>query len=94
MKTVSQREFRNHSAAIMDAVESGETFVVTRNGVEVAEVRPARPRRRPLTAEQLVARYRRLPTVDYEAMRKESDAFFGATEFIGGDDDPFERRRG
>ncbi|MFD5827787.1 type II toxin-antitoxin system Phd/YefM family antitoxin [Lentzea sp. NPDC060358] len=40
MKVISQREFRNHSAAVMDAVEAGETYHVTRNGVEVAELRP------------------------------------------------------
>lgn len=40
MKTISQREFRNHSAAVMDAVEAGGTYHITRNGVEVAELRP------------------------------------------------------
>ena len=40
MKVISQREFRNNSAAVMDAVEAGEVYHVTRNGVEIAEVRP------------------------------------------------------
>ncbi|MGS2806429.1 type II toxin-antitoxin system VapC family toxin [Nocardia sp. MW-W600-9] len=42
MRQISQREFRNNSAAIMDAVEAGETIRLTRNGVEIAgELDPA-----------------------------------------------------
>ncbi|CAG7652139.1 type II toxin-antitoxin system Phd/YefM family antitoxin [Actinacidiphila bryophytorum] len=92
MKTITQREFRNNSAAVMDAVEAGETYHITRNGTEVAELRPV-PRRRRLSAEELVERHRRLPRVDYARMRQEADEFFGADDRAG-DDDPFERRRG
>ncbi|WP_431043429.1 type II toxin-antitoxin system Phd/YefM family antitoxin [Streptomyces sp. P1-3] len=92
MKTITQREFRNNSAAVMDAVEAGETYHITRNGAEVAELRPIRRRRR-LSAEELVARHRRLPRVDSALMRKEADTFFGTEERIG-DDDPWERTRG
>ncbi|WP_442799859.1 type II toxin-antitoxin system Phd/YefM family antitoxin [Nocardia sp. NBC_01730] len=67
MKVITQREFRNNSAAVMDEVESGETFRVTRNGIEVAELRPVSRRQR-LTAEELVERHRRLPRVDYTLM--------------------------
>jgi antitoxin (DNA-binding transcriptional repressor) of toxin-antitoxin stability system len=45
VKVISQREFRNNSA-VMDAVEAGETYHVTRNGVEIAELRPLSHRRR------------------------------------------------
>ena len=76
MKTISQREFRNNSAAVMDAVEAGETYLVTRNGVEIAELRPLSRRRR-LTAEELVAKHRRLPRADHAQMRREADAVFG-----------------
>lgn len=92
MKVISQREFRNHSAAVMDAVEAGETYHVTRNGVEVAELRPL-PRRRRLTAEELVARHRTLPRVDHAVMRNEADEFFGDEDRVG-DFDPWERGRG
>ncbi|WP_225845738.1 type II toxin-antitoxin system Phd/YefM family antitoxin [Streptomyces sp. HPF1205] len=92
MKTITQREFRNNSAAVMDAVEAGDTYHITRNGVEVAELRPLRRRRR-LSAEELVARHRGLPRVDHEAMRREADELFGGEERVG-DDDPWERRRG
>lgn len=76
MKTITQREFRNNSAAVMDAVEAGETYLVTRNGVEVAELRPLARRRR-LSAEELIERHRRLPRVDHAEMRREADEVFG-----------------
>jgi prevent-host-death family protein len=91
MKIISQREFRNNSAAVMDAVEAGETFHVTRNGVEIAELRPLRRRQR-VSSEELIERLRKLPRVDYEEMRRESDEFFGEDRV--GDDDPWERARG
>jgi prevent-host-death family protein len=85
VKVITQREFRNNSAAVMDAVEAGETYHVTRNGVEVAEVRPLSRRRR-LTAEELVERHRRLPRVDHARMRQEADEFFGTEDRIGDGD--------
>jgi prevent-host-death family protein len=42
---ITQRELRNESAAVLREVEAGRTFVVTRNGTPVAELRPLRPRR-------------------------------------------------
>ncbi|MBV9023591.1 MAG: type II toxin-antitoxin system Phd/YefM family antitoxin [Streptomycetaceae bacterium] len=92
MKIITQREFRNNSATIMDAVEAGETYHITRNGTEVAELRPLR-RRPHLTAEELVARHRRLPPVDAARMRQEADDFFGLDDLVGSDD-PWEQRRG
>ncbi|GAB2992643.1 hypothetical protein GCM10023080_068150 [Streptomyces pseudoechinosporeus] len=91
MKTITQREFRNNSAAVMDAVEAGETYHITRNGIEVAELRPLARRRR-LSAEELVARHRTLPHVDYAQMRAEADEVFGSDELV--EYDPWERKRG
>lgn len=90
MKLITQREFRNNSAAVMDAVEDGEVYHITRNGTEVAELRPLSRRRR-LTAEELVARHRRLPRVDHTQMRQEADDFFGTPDRVG-DDDPWQYR--
>ena len=42
MKTIAQRELRNDNAKVIDAVQAGETFIITRNGEPVAELRPAR----------------------------------------------------
>jgi antitoxin (DNA-binding transcriptional repressor) of toxin-antitoxin stability system len=69
----------------MDAVEAGETYHVTRNGVEIAELRPVARRRR-LTAEELVTRHRDLPRVDHDRMRAEADEFFGSEDRIDGAD--------
>jgi prevent-host-death family protein len=90
VKVITQRELRNNSAAVMDSVEAGETYRVTRNGVPVAELRPLARRRR-LSAEELVARHRTLPRVDHGAMRREVEAFFGEDRI--GDDLP-NRNRG
>ena len=75
-KTISQRELRNGSAAVMDAVERGETVIVTRNGYPVAELRPLKRRRFVPTAEVMLA-FRDLPHVSSAAMRAEADALFG-----------------
>lgn len=40
MKTISQRELRNDNATVMDEVERGETYTVTRRGVPVARIVP------------------------------------------------------
>ncbi|MCV7383955.1 type II toxin-antitoxin system Phd/YefM family antitoxin [Mycolicibacter longobardus] len=45
-RTIAQRELRNDNAKVIDAVAAGETFVVTRNGEPVAELRPLRAVRR------------------------------------------------
>ena len=39
---ISQRELRNNNADIMRRIEEGETFVITRNGKQIATLRPSR----------------------------------------------------
>jgi antitoxin (DNA-binding transcriptional repressor) of toxin-antitoxin stability system len=75
----------------MDAVENGQSFIITRNGVEVAEVRPVN-RRHKLTSAELIERHKRLPSIDYAKMRAEADEFFGEDRVD--DYDPWERARG
>jgi len=76
-RTISQAELRNGSAAVMDALEAGEDFVITRNGVVVGELRPAR-RVADLSADALVRRFAHLSSDDSLAqMRGEADALFG-----------------
>ncbi|WP_156759153.1 type II toxin-antitoxin system Phd/YefM family antitoxin [Microbacterium karelineae] len=43
MKTISQRELRNDSAAVMRAVEAGESFTVARRGKPIAQLSPLAP---------------------------------------------------
>jgi prevent-host-death family protein len=45
VRTIGQRELRNDNARIIDAVAAGQTFVVTRHGTPVAELRPVQERR-------------------------------------------------
>lgn len=55
-KTIAQRELRNENAKVIDAVTAGETFVVTRNGEPVAELRPLRGGRRTFISREDVVR--------------------------------------
>jgi prevent-host-death family protein len=45
-RSIPQRELRNDNARVIEAVAGGESFVVTRNGVPVAELGPVRTQRR------------------------------------------------
>ena len=71
-RTISQRELRNDSGAIMRALDRGEVFVVTRNGVPVGELRPAR--RRFVGRDVLVDAFASAPGIDAERFRDEVDA--------------------
>jgi prevent-host-death family protein len=73
--TIPQRELRNANAQVVDAVVAGETFVITRNGVPVAELRPVTPaRRRFVPRAELEAVAAAGPAVDAAAFRADLDA--------------------
>ena len=44
-RRINQRQLRNEAAAVLREVQAGQTVIVTRNGVPVAELRPLPPRR-------------------------------------------------
>ncbi|MBM5812584.1 MAG: type II toxin-antitoxin system prevent-host-death family antitoxin [Gammaproteobacteria bacterium] len=44
-RTITQRELRNQSGAILREVEAGRTVIVSRNGTPVGELRPVRRHR-------------------------------------------------
>lgn len=71
MAEVSIRDLRNHGGDVVDRAARGEQITITRSGRPVAELR--RLDREPLTAEELIARRRNLPPIDYRAMRAELD---------------------
>ncbi|MGH7910561.1 MAG: type II toxin-antitoxin system Phd/YefM family antitoxin [Candidatus Dormibacteraceae bacterium] len=74
-RTIAQRELRNDNARIIDAVESGQTFVVTRHGIPVAEIRPLRPgRRKFVPKEDFIKAMARLPAIDATQFRADQDA--------------------
>lgn len=45
IRTITQRELRNDSGAVLREVEAGRTIIVSRNGTPVGELRPIRRRR-------------------------------------------------
>lgn len=69
---ISQRELRNDSGRIMRALDEGASFVVTRNGTPVGELRPLR-RHRFVTADTAVAMFRNAPPLDSAAFRSNLD---------------------
>lgn len=69
---ITQRDLRNKSAEIMDAVEHGQAFVVTRNGNPIGELVPLR-RRRTVTREQFAAMSASAPVIDPERFRTDLD---------------------
>lgn len=71
-RALTQRELRNESGEVMRQLDKGESFVVTRNGVPVAELTPLR-RHRFVAAEAAVALFRGAPSVDYDEFRSDLD---------------------
>jgi prevent-host-death family protein len=72
-KTITQRELRNDSGGILRAVEAGESFIVTRNGVAAAELRPLR-RRIAVPRDQALRGVAHLPRIDLGRLRSDVDA--------------------
>ena len=71
MAEVTIRELRNHGGDVVNRAARGEQITITRAGKPVAELRPVP--RQPVAAEALLARWHRLPLVDYRALRAELD---------------------
>jgi prevent-host-death family protein len=84
-RTITQRELRNESAAVMDAVEGGETIVVTRNGRPVAELRPIRAHRS-ASLDEIQREFALLPRMSYASLRADIDEFFGDDDRIRDED--------
>lgn len=72
-KEITQRELRNGSGEIMRALDRGESFVVTRNGVAVGELVPLR-RRQFVAAEAAIAAVTGTETIDLERFQADVDA--------------------
>lgn len=71
-KTITQRELRNDSVAVMREVQAGQTIIVTRNGVPVAELRPVSPGRFVPRA-VIASAARRAPRIDGSRLRADLD---------------------
>jgi antitoxin (DNA-binding transcriptional repressor) of toxin-antitoxin stability system len=72
-KEITQRQLRNESGEIMRALDDGESFVVTRNGVAVGELRPLR-RRQFVPVAQALAAFAGAPRIDAARFRRDVDA--------------------
>ncbi len=74
---VSQRDLRTRSKEIMDAVERGESFAVTRDGHRIGELIPLRRRRRFVSRAEFARDSQLAPPIDLAWFRADQDAAFG-----------------
>lgn len=77
MPNVTVRDLRNHGGRVLERVVGGESLTVTLDGRPVAELRPLSARG--LSAEALLARWRRLPLVDSSRLRADLDHVLDAS---------------
>ena len=61
------------SKEIMDAVERGQAFTVTRDGHSIAELVPLRQRLRFVPRSEFAAMSRSAPVIDADALRADQD---------------------
>jgi antitoxin (DNA-binding transcriptional repressor) of toxin-antitoxin stability system len=83
---ISQRDLRNRSAEIMDALEAGRRFSVTRNGHHIGDLVPVRERRTFVSRTDFAEMSMRMPQVDYGRFRADLDRNVDDEAY-----DPFER---
>ncbi|MGH3802957.1 MAG: type II toxin-antitoxin system Phd/YefM family antitoxin [Pseudonocardiaceae bacterium] len=69
---ITQRELRNDSGAIMRAVERGESFTITRNGIPIGRLIPLR-RRTFVPRQEVMAAFATALVLDAEAFRADID---------------------
>jgi antitoxin (DNA-binding transcriptional repressor) of toxin-antitoxin stability system len=83
---ISQRDLRLRSREIMDAVERGEQFTVTRDGHQIGRLAPLPRKRSFVPCEEFVSLGHGLPQIDAASFRADLDA---AADQVA--DDPFTR---
>lgn len=71
-REITQRELRNESGEVMRALDAGESFIVTRNGVGVGELTPLR-RRRFVDRAAVLRAFAGAAPVDAERFREDLD---------------------
>ena len=72
-KEITQRQLRNESGEVMRALDNGDTFVVTRNGVAVGQLTPI-ARRRFVSREAALAAFAGAAAIDADSFREDLDA--------------------
>jgi len=73
-REITQRQLRNDSDQIMRELDRGESFVLTRNGTPVGELRPI-SRRRFVPAEVAIAAFAGMGHIDHDEFRADIDRF-------------------
>ncbi len=71
---ITQRDLRNRSKEIMDAVENGQAFTVTRDGHRIGELIPLRRRQRFISRQEFAIMSRAAPSIDLVAFRADQAA--------------------
>ena len=71
---ITQRDLRNRSKEIMDAVENGQAFIVTRDGHRIGELIPLRRRQRFVSRQEFAIMSRAAPSIDIVAFRADQAA--------------------
>ena len=82
----TQRDLSSRSKEIMDAVERGQAFTVTRDGHKIGELVPLRRRRRFVPRAEFTAMSANAPAIGLEAFRADQDAVADQDS-----SDPYER---
>ncbi|WP_377269602.1 type II toxin-antitoxin system Phd/YefM family antitoxin [Peterkaempfera sp. SMS 1(5)a] len=83
---ITQRDLRNKSKEIMDAVQGGQSFTVTRDGHRIGELIPLRRRRRFVSRREFAAMSRTAPDLSLDVFRADQEAT--ADPYLG---DPYDR---
>ena len=83
---ITQRDLRMRSREIMDAVQGGQVFIVTRDGHRIGELVPLRRRRRFVPRAEFAAMSRTAPDVSLNDFRADQDALVDQEP-----DDPYAR---
>jgi antitoxin (DNA-binding transcriptional repressor) of toxin-antitoxin stability system len=71
-REITQRELRNDSGDIMRGLDRGESYLVTRNGVPVGELRPVR-RSRFVAADVVIGAFASAAPMDAGRFRADVD---------------------
>jgi antitoxin (DNA-binding transcriptional repressor) of toxin-antitoxin stability system len=78
VRVITQRQLRNDSGEIMRELDRGESFIVTRNGSPVGELRPTN-RRQFVPKEAVLAALAGAAHIDVERFRDDIDRFIDQT---------------
>jgi antitoxin (DNA-binding transcriptional repressor) of toxin-antitoxin stability system len=71
-REITQRQLRNESGDVMRALDAGERFTVTRNGVAVGELTPV-SRRRFASRDAVLRAFSHAPPLDAQRFRADVD---------------------